>query len=51
MFSKTLTNRKNNEIKEILKKSPDLQICLELPAKLLGKRRYLRDRYEFLEEF
>ena len=51
MFSKTLTNRKNNEIKEILKKLPDLQIYLEFPAKLMGKRRHLRDRYELLEEF
>ena len=53
-FSKTLTNRRNNALvrrKDILKESPDLQIHLEFPAKLMGKKRYSCDRYELLGEF
>ena len=53
MFSKSLTNRRNQALlrrKEIIKELPDLSVILDFPAKLMGKKKYFREKYILLEE-
>ena len=54
MFSKSLRNLRNQALlrrKEIIKRSSDLSVFLDFPAKLVGEKRHSREKYKLLEEF
>ena len=51
MFTKRLTTRRNEALKqreELLEKDPILQIFLEYPAKLMGKKRNTKEKYRVI---
>ena len=51
MFSKSLRNLRNQALlrrKEIIKRSSDLSVFLDFPAKLVGKKRHSREKYKLL---
>ena len=54
MFTKQLTTRRNEVLKrhkELLEEDPALQIYLEYPAKLVGKKRNTKEKYKVIEIF
>ena len=54
MFTKQLTTRGNKALKrrkDLLEEDPTLQIYLEYPAKLMGKKRNTKEKYRVIEIF
>ena len=54
MFTKQLTTRRNEVLKrhkELLEEDPALQIYLEYPAELVGKKRNTKEKYKVIEIF
>ena len=55
MFTKRVTARRNEVLKqhkELLEEDPTLQIiCLQYPAKLMGKKRNTKEKYRVIEIF
>ena len=54
MFTKRLTTRMNEALKwrkELLEEDPTLQMYLEYPAKLMGKKRSTKEKHRVIEIF
>ena len=54
MFTKQLTTSGNEALKrhkDLLEEDPTLQIYLEYPAKLMGKKRNTKEKYRVIEIF